>query len=77
MLNSEEIRPVTIAIIELCLSEDIREGGREGGSESVSQSVLNRKFLKFRSKFLEWIRNDLKTFLSLAMPNLYCLDVIR
>jgi len=37
MLNSEEIKPVAIAIIELCLSEGIREGRRE----FVSQSVEN------------------------------------
>ena len=30
--------------------------------------------LKFRSNFLEWVRNDMKTFLSLVMPTLYCLD---
>jgi len=34
-LNSEEIKPVALAIIELCLSEDL--------SQSVSQSV-SRKF---------------------------------
>jgi len=33
MLNSEEIKPVAVAIIELRLSEGIREG--------VSQSVEN------------------------------------
>jgi len=38
-LNSEEIKPAAIAIIELRLSEGIREGG----SQSVSQSV-SRKF---------------------------------
>ena len=37
MLNSEEIKPVVMAIIELRLSEDIREGGRESVSQSVSQ----------------------------------------
>ena len=36
MLNSEEIKPVAIAIIELCLSEGISKGG-----ESVCQSVEN------------------------------------
>ena len=43
------------------------------------QSVENStkyKFLKFRSNFLEWVRNDLKTIMSLVMPNLYCLDVM-
>ena len=75
MLNSEEIKAVAIAIIELCLSKGISKGGSKSVSQSVNQSVeirLNRKFLKFR-------RNGfvLKTFLSLAMPNLYCLDVTK
>jgi len=39
MLNSEEIKPVAIAIIELRLSERISKGV----SQSVSQSV-SRKF---------------------------------
>ena len=29
------------------------------------------------NNLLEWVRNDLKTILSLAMPNLYCLDVTK
>jgi len=41
MLNSEEIKAVAIAIIELHLSEGISEGGRECVSQSVSQSVEN------------------------------------
>ena len=71
-LNIEEINPVAIAIIELRLSERISKG--------VSQSVgirLNTEFLKFHNNFLEWIKNDLKAFLSLAMPKLYCLDVTK
>ena len=51
-MNSEEIKPVAIAIIELHLS------GRKGWSESVSQSVENRD-LKFHSNL---VSNDLKTF---------------
>ena len=35
MLNSEEIKPVALAIINLCLSEGI--------SQSVSQSVSQQK----------------------------------
>ena len=37
-MNGEEIKPVVIAVIELHLSEGIRE---EGGNQSVSQSVEN------------------------------------
>ena len=56
-LNSEEIKPVAIAIIELRLSEGI--------SQSVSQhkNVLNRKFLKFHNNLMQRFRVDLKTFL--------------
>jgi len=64
-LNSEEIKPVAIAIIKLRLSEGI--------SQSVSQqkNLLNRKFLKFHNNLMQWLRVDLKTFLGLAMPNQY------
>ena len=64
-LNSEEIKPVTITIIELHLSEGII------GSQSVSQI-----FLKFHI-LVEGFVVDLKTFLGLAMPNQYCLDVTK
>ena len=75
MLNSEEIKPVAIAIIELCLSEGIISKG-----VSPSQSVenrLNRKILKFHSNFLQWVWNVRKTFLGLEMLNQYCLDVTK
>ena len=63
-LSSEEIKPLAVTIIELCLSEGI--------SKRVDQSIsLNKEFFKFCSNFLEWVSNDLKTLLSLAMPNLY------
>jgi len=67
-LNSEEIKPVAMAIIKLRLSEGISKGV----SQSVSQKKiqLNRKFLNICSNFLEWVRNDLNTFLSLAIPML-------
>ena len=41
-LNSEEIKPVAIAIIELRLSEGISQGGSQSFSQSVSQSVSGR-----------------------------------
>ena len=37
MLNSEEIKPVAIAIIELRLSEGISKGVSQSVSQSVSQ----------------------------------------
>jgi len=49
-------------------------------SQSVSQLVENStkyRILKFRNNFLEGVRNDLKEFLSLVMPNLYCLNVTK
>ena len=60
-LNSEEIKPVAIAIIELRLSEGMRE--------RVSQSLEKSANLKFRNYLMEEFRIDLKTFLGLAMPN--------
>ena len=72
MLNSEEIKPVAIAIVKLRLSECIGKGVSQLEENSTKYRVF-----KIRNNFLEWVRNDLKTFLSLAMPNLYCLDVTR
>jgi len=57
MLNSEEIKPVAIAIIELRLSERISKGVSRSVSRSVSQSViqkkvqLNTEFLKLHNNF--------------------------
>jgi len=64
-LNSEEIKPVAITIIELRLSEGI--------SQSVSQqkNLLNRTFLKFHNNLMQWFRVDLKTTLGLAKPIQY------
>jgi len=39
MLNSEEIKPVAIASIELCLSEYTSQSVSQSASQSVSQSV--------------------------------------
>jgi len=39
--NSEKIKPVALAIIELRLSEGIRQAGRQLVSWLVSQSVEN------------------------------------
>ena len=70
------IQPLAIVVIKLRLFEGIREGVSQSVSQSVSQYKIqiSREFLKFHSNFLEWVRNDLKTFLSLEMPNLFCLD---
>ena len=45
-------------------------------SQSVSRKILlNKKFLEFYINFVEGFMVDLKTFLSLAMPNQSCPDV--
>ena len=69
-LNSEKIKPVALAVIELCLSEGI--------SQSVSRKFhFNKLFLKFRSNLLKAFQVDLKAFLGLVLPNQYCLIVVR
>ena len=72
-LNSEEIKPVAIASIELHLSECISKGV----SQWVNQSVENLTKYKILKTFWSGLEMILKTFLSLAMPNLYCLDVTK
>ena len=64
MLNSEEIRPIALAVIELPLSEGISQSD----SQLVEKSV-KRKFLKFHNNLIQRFRVDLKTFLGLAIPN--------
>ena len=59
---------MAIAIIELCLSEGINQLV----SPSVSQSVEN-----LLNIYYQLGGKDLKTFLSLAIPNQYCLDVTK
>jgi len=59
--NSEKIKPVAIAIVELRESEGIRQ--------AVSRSVkvsLNNFFKKFCSNFLKAFRINLKAFLGLV-----------
>ena len=66
-LNSEEIKPVSPSIVELCFAEGIRQ--------SVSQIVeiqLNRKFQNFVTT--RWKGLGL-AFLGLAMPSQYCQTV--
>jgi len=36
-LNSKKIKPVALAIVELCESEGIRQAGRQAGRQLVSQ----------------------------------------
>ena len=56
MLNSEEIEPIALAVIKLCLFE--------GVSQIVSQykNLLNKKFFEFHSNLMQRFRVNLKTF---------------
>ena len=58
MLNSEKIKPITLAVIELHLSEGI----------SQSVNLLNKILKIIHSNLMQRFRVDLKTFLCLAMP---------
>ena len=69
-LNNEKIKPVALAVIELCLSEGISQSG----SQSVEYSVM---FLKFQSNLLKAFEVNLKVCLGLILSNQYCLIVIR
>ena len=70
--NSEKIKPVALAVIELRLSEGI--------SQLLTQSV-SRKFCqvkkKFHSNLLKVFLVELKACLGLVLPHQYCLIVIR
>ena len=71
--NSEKIKPVALAVIELRLSEGI--------SQSVSYLVLQQKipsnnfFFKFHSNLLKAFQVDLKACLGLILPHQYYLII--
>ena len=72
--NSEKIKPVALAIIELRLSEGISQLL----TYSVSRKIpLNKLFLKFCSDLLKAFWVDAKACLGLVSPNHYCLIVVR
>ena len=67
--NSEKIKPIPLPVIELHLSEGIRQ--------AVSQSVENSaiyKILKFRINLLEAF---LETLLGLIILHQYCQDAMK
>ena len=77
-LNSEEIKPIDLVVIELCLSEGISQSVSQ--SDIISQSVeksVKFFFFKFHNNFMQRFRVDLKTFLGLAMPNQCCRAVTK
>jgi len=61
-LNSEKIKPVALAVIELCLTEGIRQ--------SVRRKLLDY-FFKFHGNFLKAYWVDLKPCLGLVLPIQY------
>ena len=68
MSNSEKIKPVALAVSELCLSEGI--------SQLLTQPVSRKfrrikNFLKFCSNLLKMFRVDLKACLGLVVPYQY------
>jgi len=60
--KSEKIKPIALAVIELRLSEGIRQ------LVSQKKIPLNKKFLKFHGNFLKAFRVDLKACLGLVLP---------
>ena len=73
MSNSEKIKPVALAVIELRLSEGISQSVRQ----LVSRNIHLIIFFKFHSNLLKVFQGDLKACLVLVLPNQYCLIVIR
>ena len=72
MSDSEKVKPMTLAVIELHFSEGI--------SQLLSQSVENSIkyiFFKFHSNLLKVFQVELKTCLGLVFPNQYCLIVVN
>ena len=68
-LNSEKIKVVAIAIIELCLFEGISKPVSRSVGQSVGQLVedsVKEENFKISINFLEGFMVDLKTFLGLA-----------
>ena len=72
--NSEKIKPVALAVIELRLSEGISQLLAYSVSRKFHQIIF---FLKFRSNLLKAFRVDLKACLGLVLPNQYYLIVVR
>ena len=66
--NSDKIKPIVLAIIELRLPEGIRQAGRQ---------LVSRKFhgiikKKIHNNLLEAFKIILKALLALVIPNQYC-----
>ena len=68
--NSEKIKPIALAVIELCLSE----GNRQAGSWTVENPIAH--FLKFCDNLLKAFRIVQKTLLGLVIVLSRCQDGI-
>jgi len=66
MSNSEKIMPVSLAVIELCLSEGISQLFSQLLSQS--ENFVNNVLLKFRSNFLKAFQVNLKACLGFTKP---------
>ena len=65
----KKIKPIALAIIELCLSEGISQLLTYLLSQSVSRQIRLIIFLQFRSNLLKVFQVDLKACLGLVLPN--------
>ena len=76
-LNSEKIKPVALAVIELRLSEGISQLLSQLLIQSLEKPDNNKLFLKLRSNLLKAFLVDLKVCLGLVLPHQYCLIIVR
>ena len=68
----EDIKPITLAVMELRLFEAISQ------SDSQQKNLLNRNFKNFITTYvIQRLKIDLKTFSGLAMPNQCCHAVTK
>jgi len=68
-LNSKKIKPIALAVIELRLSEDIRQ-------LVITIKFRKKYFLKFHKDLQKKFLVDLKACSGLVLTNQYCLFVI-
>ena len=76
VLISEKIKSISLAVIELHLSEGISKSVTQLLGQSVENSV-KWFFLKFRSTLLKAFRVNLKACLGLVLANQCYLIIVR
>ena len=64
MSNSEQIKPIALAVLKSCLSEGISQLLTQSVENSVKQIIL-----KFRNNLLKVFQVYLKAYLGLVSPN--------